>query len=109
LSDIGQAIQSHAEKHGYGVVRTFVGHGIGEQFHLLPNVPHYYTETASMVMRPGMTFTVEPMITVGSHREKMWDNHWTAVTSDGKRTAQFEHTLVVTDDGCEVLTRGDAR
>ena len=105
LSDIGRAIQVHAEKHGYGVVRTFVGHGIGEQFHLPPNVPHYYTESASTVMKPGMTFTIEPMITVGSWRERMWDNGWTAVTTDGKRTAQFEHTLVVTDAGAEVLTQ----
>ncbi|HET9076074.1 MAG TPA: type I methionyl aminopeptidase [Acidimicrobiales bacterium] len=104
LSDIGAAIQAHAEKHGYGVVRTFVGHGIGEQFHLPPNVPHYYSESASTIMKPGMTFTIEPMITVGSWRERMWDNGWTAVTTDGKRTAQFEHTLVVTDDGAEVLT-----
>jgi methionyl aminopeptidase len=104
LSDIGRAIQVHAEKHGYGVVRTFVGHGIGEQFHIAPNVPHYYTESASTVMRPGMTFTIEPMITVGSWRERMWDNGWTAVTTDGKRTAQFEHTILVTDDGAEVLT-----
>ncbi|HMC40546.1 MAG TPA: type I methionyl aminopeptidase [Acidimicrobiales bacterium] len=104
LSDIGRAIQGHAERHGFGVVRTFVGHGIGEQFHLPPNVPHYYTESASTVIRPGMTFTIEPMITVGSWRERMWDNGWTAVTTDGKRTAQFEHTLVVTDDGAEVLT-----
>ena len=104
LSDVGRAIQVHAEQHGYGVVRTFVGHGIGEQFHLPPNVPHYFTESASTIMEPGMTFTIEPMITIGSWREKMWDNGWTAVTTDGKRTAQFEHTLVVTDDGCEVLT-----
>lgn len=106
LSDIGRAIQAHAEGHGYGVVRTFVGHGIGEQFHLPPNVPHYYTESASTVMKPGMTFTIEPMITMGTWRERMWDNGWTAVTVDGKRTAQFEHTLVVTDDGAEVLTLG---
>jgi methionyl aminopeptidase len=104
LSDIGRAIQVHAESHGYGVVRTFVGHGIGEQFHLPPNVPHYFTESASTIMKPGMTFTVEPMITMGSWRERMWDNGWTAVTTDGRRTAQFEHTLVVTDDGVEVLT-----
>jgi methionyl aminopeptidase len=105
LSDVGRAIQVHAEKHGYGVVRTFVGHGIGEQFHLPPNVPHYFTESASAItVKPGMTFTIEPMITVGSWRERMWDNGWTAVTTDGGRTAQFEHTLVVTDDGAEVLT-----
>lgn len=104
LSDVGRAIQVHAENHGYGVVRTFVGHGIGQQFHLPPNVPHYFTESASTILKPGMTFTIEPMITVGSWRERMWDNGWTAVTSDGQRTAQFEHTLVVTDDGAEVLT-----
>jgi methionyl aminopeptidase len=104
LSDIGRAIQTHAEKTGFGVVRTFVGHGIGEQFHLPPNVPHYFSESASTVMKPGMTFTIEPMITMGSWREKMWDNGWTAVTSDGSWTAQFEHTLVVTEDGAEVLT-----
>jgi methionyl aminopeptidase len=104
LSDVGRAIQVHAEKHGYGVVRTFVGHGIGEQFHLPPNVPHYFTESASTILKPGMTFTIEPMITMGSWRERMWDNGWTAVTTDGQRTAQFEHTLVVTDGGAEVLT-----
>lgn len=104
LSDIGKAIQVHAEHNGYGVVRTFVGHGIGQQFHIAPNVPHYYTPHASTLMVPGMTFTIEPMITMGSWRERMWDNGWTAVTTDGRRTAQFEHTILVTDDGAEVLT-----
>ena len=104
LSDIGRAIETHAHAHGYGVVRTFVGHGIGEQFHIAPSVPHYYTPEAATIMQPGMTFTIEPMITMGAWREKMWDNGWTAVTLDGRRTAQFEHTLVVTDDGVEVLT-----
>jgi methionyl aminopeptidase len=104
ISDIGRAIQAHAEAHKYGVVRTFVGHGIGEQFHMAPNVPHYFTESAATVMEPGMTFTIEPMITMGTWREKMWDNGWTAVTSDGRRTAQFEHTVLVTDDGVDVLT-----
>jgi methionyl aminopeptidase len=104
LSDIGRAIETHAHAHGYGVVRAFVGHGIGGQFHMAPSVPHYYTHDASTVMQPGMTFTIEPMITLGSWRERMWDNGWTAVTIDGRRTAQFEHTLVVTDDGAEVLT-----
>jgi methionyl aminopeptidase len=104
LSDVGRAIQTHAEDHGYGVVRMFVGHGIGEQFHMAPSVPHYYTPDASLILRPGMTFTIEPMITAGTWREKMWDNGWTAVTADGRRTAQFEHTLVVTADGAEILT-----
>ncbi len=104
ISDVGRAIQDHAEAHDYGVVRMFVGHGIGGQFHMGPSVPHYYTPEASTIMEPGMTFTIEPMITLGTWREKMWDNGWTAVTADGQRTAQFEHTLVVTDHGVEVLT-----
>jgi methionyl aminopeptidase len=104
ISDIGRAIESHAHEHGYGVVRMFVGHGIGEQFHTLPNVPHYYAAEATTIMEPGMTFTIEPMITMGTWREKMWDNGWTAVTADGRRTAQFEHTLLVTEDGADVLT-----
>jgi len=104
LSDIGRAIETHATQRGLGVVRMFVGHGIGEQFHTAPSVPHYYTPEASTVMEPGMVFTIEPMITVGTWREKMWDNGWTAVTADGKRTAQFEHTVLVTGEGCEILT-----
>jgi methionyl aminopeptidase len=104
LYEIGRAIDAHARTHRYGVVRAFVGHGIGSQFHMAPSVPHYYTPDASTVMKPGMTFTIEPMITLGSWRERMWDNGWTAVTTDGRRTAQFEHTLVVTDDGAEILT-----
>jgi methionyl aminopeptidase len=104
ISDIGRAIEGHAKSHGYGVVRTFVGHGIGEQFHLPPNVPHYFSASASTIMQPGMTFTIEPMITMGTWRERMWDNGWTAVTADLRRTAQFEHTVVVTEDGVEVLT-----
>jgi methionyl aminopeptidase len=104
ISDIGRAIQDHAEAAGYSVVRMFVGHGIGEGFHIAPSVPHYFTPDASTIMEPGMTFTIEPMINLGGWREKMWDNGWTAVTADGTRSAQFEHTLVVTDDGAEVLT-----
>ena len=106
ISDIGKAIEEHAKAHRYGVIRAFIGHGIGEQFHGDIQVLHYYDSRASMVMRPGMTFTVEPMISLGSWQHRMWDDDWTAVTADGKRTAQFEHTLVVTDDGCEVLTGG---
>jgi methionyl aminopeptidase len=105
ISDVGRAIEAHAKGHGYGVVRTFVGHGIGEQFHLPPNVPHYFTAAAATIIQPGMTFTIEPMITLGTWRERMWDNGWTAVTADGRRTAQFEHTIVVTDDGAEILTK----
>jgi methionyl aminopeptidase len=105
LSDIGRAIEAHAKKHRYGVVRAFIGHGIGELFHGDIQVLHYYDERASMIMRPGMTFTIEPMITMGTWQHKMvFDDGWTAVTADGKRTAQFEHTILVTDDGCDVLT-----
>ena len=105
LSDIGKAIETHAKKHRMGVVRAFIGHGIGEQFHTDIQVLHYYDERASMIMRPGMTFTIEPMITLGAHQHKMvFDDDWTAVTADGRRTAQFEHTVLVTDDGVEVLT-----
>jgi len=105
ISDIGRAIEAHAKQHRMGVVRAFIGHGIGEQFHTDIQVLHYYDERASMIMRPGMTFTIEPMITLGSSQHKMvFDDDWTAVTADGKRTAQFEHMLLVTDDGVEVLT-----
>ena len=106
LSDIGRAIENHAKKHRYGVVRAFIGHGIGEQFHSDIQVLHYYDERASLIMRPGMTFTIEPMITMGAWQHRMWDDDWTAVTTDGKRTAQFEHTILVTDDGFDVLTGG---
>jgi methionyl aminopeptidase len=101
---IGRAIQAHAEAHGYGVVRAFVGHGIGEQFHTDLQVPHYDDPRATTVIEPGMTFTIEPMITMGSWQHQLWSDGWTAVTVDRRRTAQFEHTLVVTDDGAEILT-----
>jgi methionyl aminopeptidase len=104
ISDIGAAIQEYAQANRFGVVRVFVGHGIGQQFHMPPNVPHYFAPSATTVMEPGMTFTIEPMITMGTWREKMWDNGWTAVTADGRRSAQFEHTILVTDGGCDVLT-----
>ena len=106
ISDIGRAIEEHAKAHRLGVVKAFVGHGIGEQFHTDLQVLHYYDSRNSTIMRPGMTFTVEPMITLGAWQHKMWDDDWTAVTVDGKRTAQFEHTCLVTDDGVDVLTAG---
>ena len=105
ISDIGRAIETHAKKYRYGVVKAFIGHGIGEQFHTDIQILHYYDERANMIMRPGMTFTIEPMITMGSWQHKMvFDDNWTAITSDGRRTAQFEHTILVTDDGFDVLT-----
>ncbi|NCX31707.1 MAG: type I pantothenate kinase [Actinobacteria bacterium] len=97
LSEIGRAIEAHARKHRMGVVRSFIGHGIGEQFHTDIQVLHYYEPRNNTLMRPGMTFTIEPMITLGSEKHRMWDDEWTAVTVDGRRTAQFEHTVLVTD------------
>ena len=108
LSDIGKAIENHAKAHRMGVIRAFIGHGIGEQFHTDIQVLHYYDARNSMVMRPGMTFTIEPMISLGTWQHKMWDDDWTAVTADGKRTAQFEHTVLVTETGVEVLTANGA-
>jgi methionyl aminopeptidase len=101
---IGAAIQEHAEAAGFGVVRAFCGHAIGHEFHGDLSIPHYDEPHALTVLEPGMTFTIEPMITMGSWRERIWPDGWTAVTADGLRTAQFEHTIVVTDDGAEVLT-----
>ncbi|HVA42334.1 MAG TPA: type I methionyl aminopeptidase [Acidimicrobiales bacterium] len=105
VSDIGRAIQQRAEAEGFGVVRSFVGHGIGRVFHNGLAIPHYYDPAAATVMEPGMTFTIEPMITMGSWQASMWPDGWTAVTADGRRSAQFEHMLVVTDQGADVLTR----
>jgi len=104
LRDIGKAIQAHAEGNGFGVVRAFVGHGIGRAFHSEPQVYHYDNPSAREVLVEGMTFTIEPMITIGDWHHEMWDDGWTAVTVDRSRTAQFEHTLAVTADGAEVLT-----
>ena len=106
LSDIGRAIEDHAKQHRLGVVRAFVGHGIGEQFHTDIQVLHYHDSRASVTMRAGMTFTIEPMITLGTINYRLWDDNWTAVTADGRRTAQFEHTILVTDEGVDVLTGG---
>jgi methionyl aminopeptidase len=104
VRDIGRAIQAYAEAHGYGVVRAFVGHGIGEQFHSDLQIPHYDDPRATTIIEPGMTFTIEPMITMGAWQHQLWSDGWTAVTVDRRRTAQFEHTLLVNDDGAEILT-----
>ena len=104
INAIGKAIQDHAESEGFGVVRAFIGHGVGETFHTDLAIPHYYDPRATTRLKEGMTFTIEPMITVGDWRHRLWDDDWTATTVDNKRTAQFEHTLVVTADGVEILT-----
>jgi methionyl aminopeptidase len=105
LNEIGRAIQRHAEAAGFSVVRAFVGHGVGEEFHTAPAVPHYYDPTADTVITPGMTFTIEPMINEGGWElGRIWSDGWTAPTRDGSRSAQFEHTLLVTPTGVEVCT-----
>jgi methionyl aminopeptidase len=104
VSDIGKAIEAHSRSHGYGVVRAYCGHGIGETFHTSLQIPHHYDAMARRIMEPGMTFTVEPMITEGHWADDLWDDGWTAVTADRMRSAQFEHTLCVTEDGAEILT-----
>ena len=106
INDIGRAIQEHAEAHDFGVVRAFVGHGIGEVFHTAPSVPHFYDPHADTPIVAGMTFTIEPMITEGSWElGRIWPDGWTAPTRDLSRSAQFENTLLVTATGAEVLTR----
>ncbi len=104
INVIGRVIESYAKRFGYGVVRVFTGHGIATSFHSGLIIPHYDDPRATRLLEPGMTFTIEPMLTLGTIEHRMWDDHWTAVTMDGKLTAQFEHTMVVTDDGAELLT-----
>lgn len=104
ISDIGGAIEGHALRFGLGVVRSYCGHGIGETFHTNLQIPHYFDGRATTVMVPGLTFTIEPMICLGSPEEVLWDDDWTVVTKDFQRSAQFEHTVVVTDTAVEVLT-----
>ncbi|MBI2703808.1 MAG: type I methionyl aminopeptidase [Actinobacteria bacterium] len=104
INVIGKAIQQHAHRNGIGVVDEFVGHGIGPAFHTSLQIPHYYVPAATTVIEEGMTFTIEPMLTLGSPRLHLWDDAWTAVTNDGSRSAQYEHTILVTADGAEILT-----
>ncbi|KAL5019365.1 hypothetical protein ScPMuIL_005087 [Solemya velum] len=103
--EIGNVIQKHAQANGFSVVRSYCGHGIHQLFHTAPSVPHYAKNKAIGVMKPGHCFTIEPMISEGTWRDEIWPDNWTAVTQDGKRSAQFEHTLLVTETGCEILTR----
>jgi methionyl aminopeptidase len=104
MNVIGRVIESYAKRFGYGVVRDFTGHGIGEAFHSGLIVPHYDDPRYTTMIETGMTFTIEPMLCLGSYDWDMWPDSWTVVTKDKKRSAQFEHTLLVTDDGAEVLT-----
>ena len=104
INVIGRVIEAYAKRFGYGVVRDFTGHGIGETFHSGLYVPHYDNPQLTAVMEVGMTFTIEPMITLGTHHYDTWPDGWTVVTKDRRWTAQFEHTLAVTEDGADILT-----
>ncbi|WP_372727711.1 type I methionyl aminopeptidase [Nocardioides sp.] len=104
INVIGRVIESFAKRHGYGVVRDFTGHGIGTHFHSGLIVPHYDESAYDTMIEVGMTFTIEPMLNLGTHEWEMWPDDWTVVTKDLKRSAQFEHTLLVTPTGAEVLT-----
>lgn len=104
LGDIGHAIQQHAERHRYGVVREFVGHGVGLVYHDEPDVFHYGPPATGPELKPGMIFTIEPMINAGAADVKMLNDGWTAVTRDRSLSAQFEHSIGITETGCEIFT-----
>ena len=105
LSDISHAVQQHAESFGYGVVRDYVGHGIGRNMHEDPQVPNYGQPGRGPRLKPGMTLAIEPMINMGTHEVTTLDDGWTVITSDGKRSAHFEHTIAITHDGPEIMTK----
>lgn len=102
--DPGNVIEKHAKSRNCSVVKSYCGHGINQLFHCAPNVPHYAKNKAVGMAKPGMCFTIEPMINLGSHRDRTWPDDWTSTTEDGSLSAQFEHTFLVTEDGVEVLT-----
>lgn len=104
IGDIGAAIQEYAEANGFSVVRDFVGHGVNRVFHTAPQIPHYGTRGKGKRLRPGMVFTIEPMINEGTWEAEVLEDGWTAITKDRKLSAQFEHTIAVTEDGVEILT-----
>jgi methionyl aminopeptidase len=106
LGDIGHAIQTFVEQEGYSVVREYCGHGIGRVYHEDPQVLHYGEPGTGLTLQPGMTFTIEPMINVGKRHVKLLPDGWTVITKDHSLSAQWEHTILVTDDGVEVLTLG---
>ena len=102
--DLGSAIEPYCKARGFSVVKSYCGHGIGTDFHSEPSIPHYARNKAAGVMAAGQVFTIEPMVNAGTYHDKTWPDQWTSVTKDGKRSAQFEHTMLVTDDGVEILT-----
>lgn len=107
LGDIGHVIQKYAEENYYSIVREYCGHGIGKGFHEEPQVMHYGRPGTGLVLKEGMCFTIEPMINQGKAASKLLGDHWTVITKDRKLSAQWEHTILVTADGAEVLTRRD--
>jgi methionyl aminopeptidase len=109
LGDVSNAIQSYVEENGFGIVRDFVGHGVGRRLHEDPQIPNYGKKGTGIILKAGMTLAIEPMVTESGWHVKILDDGWTVVTVDGKRSAHFEHTILVKKDGAEVLTlRGDA-
>jgi methionyl aminopeptidase len=108
LGDIGAAIQTYAEKHRYGVVRDFCGHGVGRVFHDAPEVVHAGISGTGPELKPGMIFTIEPMINIGKPAVKVLEDGWTAVTRDRTLSAQFEHSVGITEDGCDIFTKSPA-
>ena len=104
LGDIGHVIQMHAEKNYYSVVRDYCGHGIGSEFHEEPQILHYGKPGTGIALKEGMTFTIEPMLNAGKHTTKLKSDGWTVETRDGRLSSQWEHTMVVTANGCEVFT-----
>ena len=105
INEIGHVIETHARKHRLGVVREFIGHGVGNEFHSKLAIPHYFDPKQTRQLEQGTSFTIEPMLTLGSPSLHIWDDEWTAVTKDGHRSAQFEHTLLVTPTSAEILTQ----
>lgn len=104
LDNVGNAIEKHARKYRYSIVRDFCGHGIGAKMHEAPDVAHYRNANSGVILTPGMIFTIEPMLNVGDHRVKILRDDWTAVTNDRKLSAQMEHTILVTESGFDILT-----
>jgi len=104
INDVGKAIEPIIDEAGYSIVTSYGGHGIGEVFHTQMHVPHYYDASNNTELKPGMTFTIEPMVNIGKAKHKLWKDGWTAATVDSKRSAQFEHTVLITEKGVKILT-----
>ena len=102
--EIGNVIQAHVDPLGYSLVRPYSGHGVGRHFHQAPFIPHYANNKAVGFMKPGHIFTIEPMVNQGTWKDITWNDQWTSTTADGKLSAQFEHTILITETGCEILT-----